>query len=67
MAAQYSCGDPGDEDIRDISPAEYGESAMKPDPQAPSTRVDQEVADLGFALSRSSCGSESDRANPMPR
>ena len=43
MSAQYSCGDPGDEDIRDISPAEYGESAMKPDPQAPSTRVDQEV------------------------
>ena len=57
MAAQYSCGDPGDEDIRDIGPAEYGASAMKPDPQAPGTRVDQE----------SSCGSESDRANPMPR
>ena len=43
MAAQYSCGDPGDEDIRDIGPAEYGASAMKPDPQAPGTRVDQEV------------------------
>ena len=43
MSAQYSCGDPGDEDIRDIGPAESGESAMKPNPQSPGTRVDREV------------------------
>ena len=30
-------------------------------------RLERQVADLAFALSQSSCGSESYRANPMPR
>ena len=50
MSAQYSCGDPGDEDIRDIGPAESGESAMKPNPQSPGTRVDRELCVSEFRV-----------------
>lgn len=50
MAAHCNCSDPGDEDSRYISPAESGESAVKPDPQAPGTRVDQEVCVSKFCV-----------------
>jgi hypothetical protein len=49
VAAQYSCGDPGDKDIR-TSAQRSLESAMKPDPQAPGTSVDQEVCVSEFRV-----------------